>query len=500
MNNENMNGNNILLFFQTPNPKLKNHFGENFLIEEKEEFKGYLNHSTAAAQAVNEFLKRSEKEKKLDLVIGICDENKGAQDFKNEIEKNIKEKCDIKTTWIKIKNDDTIKEIFLKISKKYKFKKNDNLFIVTNGGKRNDVFFFSVFIQILSFLEIKVTSIYVELIVLDEQKIDRVIDVSENNKYFNVLRAVELFTETGNPKKLQDIYDGDNSLKSLLISMNKFYEQIQVCRPVNSSSNNSVLKTYNDMITEMNRLNEDGNKSKIDPIMGEMIAEMLNRFIPLKQLKSENKYNFIQILKWCLDNEMIINASFIMDAEITKFLYDNEIVKNTISDFSNLEINECYENKCREYFNKEQEKRKITISDDISDVDNIVKLSFFMNLLVKITSKSYQFYKNKTSKDKWVNKLKFENKNIDIIYIHELVRRTRNSIAHSSDYDIIGGNEFTSLYLITDEYEKKIKDKYGKTETIYNKHHQIELTYKNYKLILEQIMNDLIKVCEEGMK
>ena len=105
-------------------------------------------------------------------------------------------------TWISHDRYDRSDIILKKISSEFEFQENDQLFILTNGGARNNVMFFSTFTQIM-----KVKGLDTRLIYITQETPEVIKDVSSDNRYFDVLRAVELFTQSGNPKQLKKIYE-----------------------------------------------------------------------------------------------------------------------------------------------------------------------------------------------------------------------------------------------------------------------------------------------------
>ena len=217
-------------------------------------------------------------------------------------------------TWISHDRYDRSDIILKKISSEFEFQENDQLFILTNGGARNNVMFFSTFTQIM-----KVKGLDTRLIYITQETPEVIKDVSSDNRYFDVLRAVELFTQSGNPKQLKKIYEEDSSLFKLLGLMDQFYKNIQICKTVNDTST-GIVSIFKNMIKEIDDLMK---KDDIDIIIKLLLPTIKSKFMPLG---TENHEYFLQILKWCCNNDMVLVGFFILDAELKAYLYNDKKV------------------------------------------------------------------------------------------------------------------------------------------------------------------------------
>lgn len=497
----NNNGQNKLFFFFTP-PKINNHINtENetsnkkeveeteknyyFGNTDKEEIgKGFIHYTTAVACAAN-------KKYGITHYLGACDKEKVIPDIENDL----KEKSHAENIrWAKynenINSDEILKSIFSNID----LSDCSEIIIAINSGIRNNVMFFSVISQIMSYRGINIRLLYVKK--FDDNN-EHIIDVTEQNKYFDVLRAVELFTETGNPKKLKEQYKDEKELDTLFNYMDRFYKSIQVCRPVNNSENSniSVLDIYDDMIKEIDRLIQNSENADIPVIMQFLLPEIKKRFAP-----DDNKDSFLQIVEWCQNNGMITIAFFILDAEITRYIQNKNL----------LDVN--YPK------SKDEFRDYISRASNYSGTGTTPDLSLLIQF--SVLNISYNINRNINKSNKSVlNKfgIKFSDEALTVIMIHELIRRTRNSMAHSDIFTgILGTDEYRSLTILTDKYQKKCKSvklypenksdilkvlnkknnkvsnsnliKIGKEITITQ-----ENAYEKYESLLKCILNDLKK-------
>lgn len=482
----NNNGQNKLFFFFTP-PKINNHINtenENsnkkeieeteknyyFGNTDKEEIgKGFIHYTTAVACAAN-------KKYGITHYLGACDKEKVIPDIENDL----KEKSDAENIcWAEynenMNSDEILKSIFSNID----LSDCSEIVIAINSGIRNNVMFFSVISQIMSYRGINIRLLYVKK--FDDNN-EHIIDVTEQNKYFDVLRAVELFTETGNPKKLKEQYKDEKELDTLFNYMDRFYKSIQVCRPVNNSENN-IVKVYRSMMNEIGRIINNPNNN-IPVIMRFLLPEIKKRFTPCENL---DNHEFLQIVNWCYKNDMITISFFILGAEIDEYIRRNNWIKT---------------------------KQKISPKD----------LSFLLDdCTAKISEEIIKGNDVEASSKKILenNGIFYSQNALKSILISQLIRHTRNSMAHSNKLTgILGDDKYYSLSYLIDNYEKKpenIKlyemnknnipqiDKKVKKRNISNynlRKNRKEIvitgnnTYEIYRELLKCILDDLMEMVD----
>lgn len=463
----------------------KYYFGN---TDQEEVGSGFVHYTTAVACAAN-------KKYGITHYLGAYDKKEVISDIENDL----KDKSHAENIcWAEynenMNSDEILKSIFSNID----LSDCSEIIIAINSGIRNNVMFFSVISQIMSYRGINIRLLYVKPKSNDNN--EHIIDVTEQNKYFDVLRAVELFTETGNPKKLKEQYKDEKELDALFDYMDRFYKSIQVCRPVNNSENSniSVLDIYDNMIKEIDRLIQNSENADIPVIMQFLLPEIKKRFAP-----DDNKDSFLQIVEWCQNNGMITIAFFILDAEITRYIQNKKLLDVNYPK-SRQKFPSPYNNWSNDYSGK----------GSASDLSILIQYS--------IRYMSFNIKRNiNESKKSVLNKfgIKFSDEALTIIMIHELIRRTRNSMAHSDLFTgILGTDDYCALTTLTNKYRNEIKtvnlypenksdiikvSKNGETinSVLIKKGTEITITqenaYEKYESLLKCILNDLKKAANQ---
>ena len=537
----NTNGNNILFFFDTKNIQQKT--GErNYInclcLNNETGFSGEYNYITAGARAIHDMLNTQNKD--IDDIICVSDlGDENREYFKSSFNKIFKH--DIKLTLINYTSNDSSDIILTYISDKYTFSETDTIYILTNSGLRNNVMFFSTFTQIIQAKGIDTKLIYIDQ-GSPKEKTETIKDVTSDNKYFDVLRAVEMFIQSGNPKKLKEIYATENDnkgttdLSKLLGFMEQFYKNIQICKPVNDDSD--IVQIYEKMLDEIDNLMK--KDKEVDIIIRLLLPTIKSKFMPLGE-----KYNepFIQILQWCCNNDMLLTGFFILDAEYKNYLYGKEVIK-----FKEFILDDEYKN---QLINKnikiDVEKliinnQKIFLTspdaDIINKISNKDRDNYFegiQKLSAELSRKNYNqcltvifrnivgntwyidctrlnpdypnnsyFQKIKKCLKDWEICLYPDNKKnlklYELILLQDFIRNLRNSMAHSDIKSTIKDKQNVRYF---------VKNTFNKENNIFNSKYKAkndeeydDITfddigiYDKLKFILEQS----IKIIQENVK
>lgn len=502
MNNK-KNENNILFFFDVKDIEKKESdrtYINTLIKNNKSEFQGKYNYITAGIKAIHDKLSR--KNKDINHIICVSDLGDKHKKYFNESFNKIF-KRDIDFTFINYEPNNNSEKILTSISNGYKFQKNDTIYILTNSGLRSNVMFFSTFTQIIQTNDIDTKLIYVKEQPNNEntKKTESITDVTEDNTYYDVLRAVNLFTQTGNPKLLKEIKKYKNSpLSNLLDCMDNFYKNIQICKPVNDK--NGIVNIYREMCEEIDRLME---RDDIDIIIKLLLPTIKDKFMPLGVDCDEP---FFQILKWCYNNDMILTGFFIFDAEYKKYLHTKEVIKFKGFDKNGTNINLTNPNSDVIQYLDESSKYKDSINNN--PIRYNVCLSIIFRCIVNQT-KDCDIYYSKSNTFSNINEYmknwercqkRLENWEIDLysddkknlklyelILLQDFIRRLRNNMAHSDIEAVIEGkknvisfveNKFDTDILSSNKYKGK-DNKYYDDITFDD-----DKIYDKLKIILEQ--------------
>lgn len=442
---------NIFFFFQGPVPvdkkkeqtlesvmnsnRAKRHYfgdGENDYVD------GACTYNVGIAKAVLKMIKKS----KFDNIIYAYDDFRDVEEVNKAVDEELGELCKdlVPVHYSKDDDSDTIlKSICMDQGANDSFKEGNTVYIASNSGIRSNVMFFSTFSQILDCRKVT-TELYYESNgeVKDSSGKsigDKVKNITDTNKYYEILRGIELFTETGNPTKLINSFrDNKNEkLNELFALMTRFYENIQVCRRV---ENNGLLDTYKLLKSKLNELKDDAKL----PVTLKLLLPSIERSFVDRQVKrgGVEDIELIHIIKWCLKNKLIAQAYFILNVELVSFLMEKNILKNNFPNKERIKqvIGDSFKETHYKYYK----------SPKSLPVDNM-----------DIIMKSYVAYISEHENEGQIlQKFGFEFSDYQIcnkaIMICTLVRRIRNSMAHSNNYDII--EDYKCLIPMIDVYNK----------------------------------------------
>lgn len=292
---------------------------------------GYIHYNTAMASLTKEYL--SAQGKSLDLVIGLCDDNENAVAFKGEIDGEIKEKTQTDVIWIEFKNSQPAEELLAAIicDEHCQFDRGDTVYIASNGGYRNLVTLLMIFSHMLSYKGIKTVILYSSEV---ENKTEGgpaecIKTVDYTLVYLNILCAVDLFIKTGNPEALKSCFSNCGELDKLFAAMEQFFRYTQTCKPVivdDDSPRTSIVDIFKKVNEELDALEKSKSSRTEIALLKEFIPTIREKLHPLtdKNGKPIDGIEFLQIIKWCLDNKMIACAYFIFDAEFPVFFLQNQ--------------------------------------------------------------------------------------------------------------------------------------------------------------------------------
>ncbi|MCM1271052.1 MAG: TM1812 family CRISPR-associated protein [Ruminococcus flavefaciens] len=418
-------------------------------------FNGCVHYISAAARAINENFG-------LDYVVGASDFN--TIRYKDKLEENFNSNDLPQISWTKDynfleKHEKVLEIIMQKIEEVCPFEKIGIVYILITSGSRNQVMFFSTFVQILKARGLKARMIHVE-----NERPQKIIDITNENRYYDVLRGVELFTETGNPRKLKACYENNEQLSDLFKYMENFYESIQLCKPIQCGTE-SIVVIYKKMMDEIDKLMQ---QEDVDVTIKLMLPEMKIRFRPLP----EDKDSFLQILQWCANNRLILEGYFILDAEFTEYLLNKGILsfkgngyngfpsKNELDALLKMEII----NK-RNEAHKRKELASYSCGSNPSIDTRIILRNFTSYTAPKRKNGSWTqlfWERDKNSQkqvfDNWFIRYDEESilKFFRILMLHEFIRKIRNNMAHSDIHSVIGNDYNVSLLYAADKVNEKV--------------------------------------------
>lgn len=420
----------------------------------------------------------------------------------------------------------------------YDFKEGSKVYIATNGGQRDMMMFISTLAQILSHKGIESFMFY--------ENIDGIVS-QKKVSYYDLLRAVDLFIETGNPNKLSALYKNESELNNLIKKMEMFYEKIQVCRKVDSKElystnpddsrpiNTPIQVVYRELISVIDEISKDENSKKIPSTLSLILPNIKRAFVNVEwdeyrehnpgtwkysMLKNPEELDILNIVKWCHDNNLITIGYFIFRVEMMNFITKCKGFLNV--DFLDSRDLPNYQNIMNSNKNQDGDDENIDNSmlvshmlrygDDKNDaserLDALIILysayiyEKFKNDKSLLEYKRTEMYMAAINRKKEIKKeslekfgFKFEENEVDDVYNTimrcNLIRRIRNTLAHSDNKSVAGGvNSYLDDIIL--EYDRRLKER--KKEGVLSEKIDIESLYTMGKTI-ESGGEDYYKVC-----
>lgn len=210
--------------------------------------------------------------------------------------------------------------------------KDDNIFIDTTGGFR-DISYILLFI--VRFLEY--AGINFKKAIYGNYNDFSIIDVTSTYKLFNLINSADNFTSFGSSQALSQIFENTNNqyIKNLIQSMNDFSNAITLCRTKNIDDIFSRLNTNLNKLA--NNINTDNGYELLFYQMTDLIRQKFQLDNP--------SIDYVNIINWCLDNNLIQQAITIYTDKIPKYLhqkgyfdYSNNILENAKKKNQNNDI------------------------------------------------------------------------------------------------------------------------------------------------------------------
>ena len=199
--------------------------------------------------------------------------------------------------------DDDVNTISGKLTKKFEFDSSDTVYIDTTGGARTVAYYLVYLFRYFEYIGVTVKSaVYSQVNRTDDGKITgdgTIKEVRDNFRMFDLINGAHEFTSTGNPKTLANYFAGskNENINSLLKAMEKFYDQISLCRIGDELDN--ALKEMEECL----RAIENNPQSDNDEFrMKEMIPIIRNKFF------SSRRSKYLGLTKWCVNNGLLQQA------------------------------------------------------------------------------------------------------------------------------------------------------------------------------------------------
>ncbi len=188
------------------------------------------------------------------------------------------------------------------------FSEGDNAYIDTTGGFRNSSYLLMAVVRVLEYSGIGLA----KAVYAQRHGEKRIEDVTSLYKMFDLINAVNSFSQIGDSRQLEEYfkYHDNEVVKRTISAMNDFSDEISLCR---TSKLDDVLKNLNSCLSELSELDTDSKDI--------ILLQRLSNTIQRKFGYSNNKIEYPDIVKWCLDNKMIQQAVTIYVEKMPEYFY-----------------------------------------------------------------------------------------------------------------------------------------------------------------------------------
>ena len=214
-------------------------------------------------------------------------------------------------------------------------KTEDRVYIDTTGGFRDSVYILMAAVRIMEYsgnrLEKAVYSVLNNfkppknesnatpaVKKPKQQKPNRIDDITDTYKMFDLINAANSFTSFGNSEELARFFsDSCNSdIKKTIDVMSRFSEEVTLCR---TSNLNGLISELNEMLTKVQNMETN--------VETEILFKSISGVIHDKfGAKSGEDIDYLDIITWCLDNRMIQQAVTIYTEKMPEFLFSTGLL------------------------------------------------------------------------------------------------------------------------------------------------------------------------------
>lgn len=206
-------------------------------------------------------------------------------------------------------------------------KKGDNIYIDTTGAFRNASYMLMLISRINEYTNVEFKQAVYSKFDMKNPQLNEVEDITDIYRLFDLLEGAQNFTSFGNSKKLKKYFlnSENNEISSLTKVMDEFSESIILCR---ISKIDEILDRMNKSIESV--LIQSNFKTDGEMLFSRIVGIIKEKFNINIQ---ENKFDYLHIIKWCVDNDLIQQAITLYVEKIPKYLYENEIYKVSENEF-----------------------------------------------------------------------------------------------------------------------------------------------------------------------
>lgn len=201
-----------------------------------------------------------------------------------------------------------------------------DVYIDTTGGFRNSSYLLTAVVRILEYSGIALRKAVYSNYFSNPKK---VLDVTNNYRLFNLINAANSFTSFGNASELAEFFQdkGTPEIRRVIDAMKAFSDAVALCR---TSKLGLILNELNESLNAMQFAEEDEESA----ILFKSISGKIRSKFGIDDPDAEIGYP--EIIRWCLDNQMIQQAVTIYTEKIPEYLFRKQYI--SVSDDRKAEI------------------------------------------------------------------------------------------------------------------------------------------------------------------
>lgn len=147
---------------------------------------------------------------------------------------------------------------------------------------------------------------------------NRIDDVTDTYKMFDLINAANGFTSFGNSEELADFFSEcrNSDIKRVIDVMGRFSDEVTLCR---TSNLNDLISELNEILTNIQSMDTDVESEILFKSISGVIREKLGA-------KAGEEIDCLDVITWCLDNRMIQQAVTIYVEKMPEYLFSTKVL------------------------------------------------------------------------------------------------------------------------------------------------------------------------------
>lgn len=191
---------------------------------------------------------------------------------------------------------------------------DDRIYIDTTGGARNSSYMLMFMTRFLEYEGIRLEKAVYSVLDKNNSANNKITDVTELYNMFDLINAANTFTSFGNADELAEVFrKSDNqNIISVINALTDFADSVTLCQ----TNLSEVLERLNHSLSSVIPDTETDDPREI---LFCRIVDVIRRKFNITDSKPDIDYP--DIIRWCIDNNLIQQAITIYSEKIPEYLY-----------------------------------------------------------------------------------------------------------------------------------------------------------------------------------